>query len=149
MKRLATLLLAGATIVAAQTGTETQEMEKLAAQLQERLQTAINEAGEDAERARNAVMEYQKQLQGKSSEDAAKVMEQRKTETQEKVQEAIKNLEQTSQQVAAQVDQAKEQIQKRLEEKKEELKKLQERIEAKKEGSGAGEGSGTGEGSGK
>jgi DNA anti-recombination protein RmuC len=150
MKRLAALLLAGATIVAAQTATETktQEMEKVAAQLQERLQTAINEAGADAERAQKAVMEYQKQLKGKSAEDAAKIMEQRKTATQEQIQLAIQNLEQASEQVGAQVDKAKEQIQKRLEEKKEELKKLQERIQVR-ENVGTGEGSGSGEGSGK
>ena len=61
MKRLATLLLAGATIVAAQTATktQTQEMEKLAAQLQEKLTVALNKAGEDAERAQKAAMEYQ------------------------------------------------------------------------------------------
>ena len=94
----------------------------MASQLQERLQTAISEAGVDAERARKAVMEYQKQLKGKSAEEAAQIMEQRKTATQEQVQEAIKNLEQASKQVAAQVDKAKEQIQKRLEAKKEELK---------------------------
>ena len=148
MKRLAALLLAGATIVAAQTATETktQEMEQVALQLQEKLHTAITEAGQDAELARKAVMEYQKQLQGKSAEDAAKIMEQRKTATQEQIQEAIKNLEQASQQVAAQVDKAKEQIQQRLEAKKEELKKLQERIQARE----AGEGSGSyGENSGK
>jgi DNA anti-recombination protein RmuC len=148
MKRLATLLLVGATIVAAQTATETktQEMEKLTSQLQEKLALAINQAGEDAERAQKAAMEYQKQMKGKSAEEAAKIMEQRKTQTQEQLQAAIQNLEKVSEQVAAQVTQAKEQIQKRLEEKKEELKKLQKRIQTKE---GTGEGSGTGAGSGK
>ena len=105
MKRLATLLLAGATIVAAQTATktQTQEMEKLAAQLQEKLTVALNKAGEDAERAQKAAMEYQKQMKGKSAEEAAKIMEQRKIQTQEQLQVAIQNLEKASEQVAAQV----------------------------------------------
>lgn len=145
MKRLVTLLLVGATIVAAQTSTQTktQEMEKLAVQLQEKLSVAINQAGADADRAQKAAMEYQKQMKGKSAEDAAKIMEQRKTQTQEQLQAAIKNLEMASQQVAAQVEQAKEQIQKRLEAKKEELKQLQERIQTK-EASGTGPGSAAG-----
>ena len=140
MKRLAALLLAGATIVAAQTSTstQTQEMEKVAAQLQEKLAVAINQAGADAERAQKAAEDFQKQMKGKSSADAAKLMEEKKVATQEQLQAAIKNLEQASKQVAAQVDQAKEQIQKRLEAKKEELKQLQDRIQAKEEAGTAG-----------
>lgn len=143
MKRLATLLLVGATIIGAQTATQTQDMEKVATQLQQKLSVALQNAGADVEKARTAAMECQKQVKGKTDVEAAKIMEARKVQAQEKLQTAIQSLERTSEQCAAQVDQAKEQIQSRLEAKKQELQQLQDRIKLQ-DGSGAAEKKGPG-----
>ena len=136
MKKIASLLLAGAVIVTAQTSAPQQvtiqDREQLSIQLQDKLLRALNKGGENAERARNAAMEFQKQMKGKSPEEAEKAVEEYKAQIQERLQNAIAALEQASSRVGAQVDQVRERIQSRLQEKKGEIVKLQERNHTRK-----------------
>lgn len=141
MKRLAVLLLAGATFVAAQTDVTTQadvkgkdqEMEKLRIQLQEKLKIALDNAGEKVEKAKECAMRYQKELEGKTPEEKEKIMEQKRKEAHERLQRAIEALDKASEKVNAQIEEVRERIQKRLQEKKEELIQLQERIRAREQ----------------
>ncbi|MBN1576361.1 MAG: hypothetical protein JW913_07415 [Chitinispirillaceae bacterium] len=132
MKWFVTLLLAGATIVAAQrVPTQAQEMEQLAIQLQERLAAALNQANENVDLAQKAAMEFHRQMKGKSAEEVANLMEQRRIQTQAQLDIAILALERASEKVGVQVEEVRVQIQTRLAAKKEELMQLQERIRAK------------------
>ncbi len=135
MKRVAMLFLAGATTVAAQTSTPAQtkahEMEPTAVQLHEKLQIALNNAGENAERARKAAIEFQKQMKGKSAEERQKAIDQYRAQIQERLHNAITALEGASIKVGAQIYQLQERIQSRLQERKDELVDLQERIRSR------------------
>lgn len=158
MRRIVMFLLALTAIVAAQTPAESSAQQKkinvgdqktpmyMAEQnrsridtkdsstreLQEKLQTAVNDAKDAAESAQHAAVEFRAELNGRTSADSLKLLVQRKALVQERLQEAIAALDKASTKVNAQIDQVRDRIQTRLQEKKAELIKIQEKLRAKK-----------------
>lgn len=128
MIRLAVLLLAGATFVAAQTAPVTTDVDQMAEQLKTKLHEAYQKAGEDADKAHAAAVEFQNQMRTRSGEDAEKVMEQRRAEANVRLQGAIDALERASEKVGTQVEDVRERIQSRIAEKRQKLMDLQKKI---------------------
>ncbi|HLV32299.1 MAG TPA: hypothetical protein VKY57_12085 [Chitinispirillaceae bacterium] len=131
MKRLVTVLLAGAICLSAQEPVETRTQgctEDLAAKLQQKLNEAVEQADGELIKAQEAVKEFQKKMKGMSDAQKSEMMEQNRAKIQQQLQTAIQQLEQVSARIALQVANTGEQIQTRLQEKTTELKQIQERI---------------------
>ncbi len=158
MKRIAILLLAGATFIAAQTAADSSAQHRFRGdgdqkapicttaqfkmkmfskdsidQLQEKMRFAVERARDFADSARHAALEFRKQMHGKTPVDSLKMLNQHKEMIQERLQKAIDALDKASEKANAQIDQVRERIQSRLQQKKEELIKLQERIRAREQ----------------
>ncbi len=153
MKRIAAILLAGATIVAAQTAADSAQHKRdgvtppvpnkigiivrdsgqTIGQLQEKLRLVVEKARDAADSARASAMEFRKQLQGKTPADSMKMIHEHQAIVQERLQKAIEALDKASSKANAQIDQVRERIQSRLQQKKEELIQLQERIRARQQ----------------
>lgn len=140
MKRLLTIILTGAAIVAAQPAQDStaqakkyaggKDMAQIMTQLRSHLDSALGSAEIDVAKARKAAEEFQKQMKGKSAEEIKVAMEERRKEANVQLQNAITKLENASADVKAQVEEVSAKIQARLQEKTEELKAIQARIEA-------------------
>lgn len=148
MNRLAVLILAGATIVAAQTTAETTEKtfarEKSSdtamvrgkqqrtmsdtAMLREKFNAAIERALEKADTARAEALRLREEMRGKIADDTSKIMKQRREQMHVRLQNAIEALEKASEKVGAQVGKAQERTQSRLLERRDELIELQKKI---------------------
>lgn len=131
MKRLVTVLLAGAICLSAQESVETRIQggtEDLAAKLQQKLNEAVEQADGELIKAQEAVKEFQKKMKGMSDSQKSEMMEQNRAKIQQQLQNAIQQLEQVSARIALQVANTGEQIQTRLQEKTAELKQIQEKI---------------------
>lgn len=137
MVRLAVILLAGATFVAAQTvPATTDNVDQITEQLKTKLHHAYQQAGEDADKAREDAMAFQKEMREKFANDTGKAMERRRAEANVRLQHAIENIDRASIKVGTQVQEVRDRIQARLTEKRQELvdlqKKILERQEARK-----------------
>lgn len=131
MKRLATVLLAGAVCLSAQAPIETKTQsgtEDLAEQLQQKFNEAVQKADGELVKAQEAVQEFHRKMKGMSDAQKSEFMEQNRVKVQQQLQTAIQQLEQVSAQVASQVAETGEQIKTRLQEKTAELKQIQEKI---------------------
>ncbi|NLW31499.1 MAG: hypothetical protein GXY77_08600 [Fibrobacter sp.] len=131
MKRLVTVLLAGAICLSAQELVEPRTQggaEDLAAKLQQKLNEAVEQADGELVKAQEAVKEFQKKMKGMSDAQKSEMMEQNRAKIQQQLQTAIQQLEQVSARIALQVANTGEQIQIRLQEKTAELKQIQEKI---------------------
>jgi len=131
MKRLVTVLLAGAICLSAQELVEPGTQggtEELAAKLQQKLNEAVEQADGELVKAQEAVKEFQKKMKGMSDAQKSEMMEQNRAKIQQQLQTAIQQLEQVSARIALQVANTGEQIQIRLQEKTAELKQIQEKI---------------------
>lgn len=135
MKRFTTLLLAGATIVVAQTAPQqqSQESEDYVAQLQQKLQVAINDTKEQTELAKNKAIALHELLIGKTAEEGKLILELNSVQTHERLLLAIEALEQVSAEVRAQVEEVHVRILDRLQEKKDELIQVHEQIRAREQ----------------
>jgi hypothetical protein len=135
MKRFTTLLFAGAAIVAAQTAPQqqSQESEDYVAQLQQKLQAAINDTKEQAELAKNEAIALHELLIGKTAEEGKLILELNRVQTQERLLLAIEALEQVSAEVRTQVEEVHVRILDRLQEKKDELIRSREQIRAREQ----------------
>lgn len=139
MKRLLTILIAGAAIVSAQAADSTaqakrtmagKDIAQITTQLRHHLDSALGSAEIDVAKARKAAEEFQKQMRGKSADEVKVALEQRRKEANVQLQNAITKLENASADVKAQVEEVSVKIQARLQEKTQELKAIQARIEA-------------------
>jgi len=138
MKRLLTIILTGAAIVAASPADSTgkfipfqpKDITEITALLQQHLDSCTHRANIDVEKARQAAEEYQKLLVGKTPEEIKAAFEAKRAEAKLELQNAIAKLDSASVVVKAQVEDATAKIQARLQEKAEELKAIQARIEA-------------------
>jgi|GEM_PF-2814354 len=148
MNRLAVFILAGATIVAAQTATETTEETSVreksvdtamvrgnqertmrdTAMLREKFNAAIERALEKADTARAEALRLREEMRGKVADDTSKIMKERREQMHARLQNAIEALEKASEKVGAQVGKAQERTQSRLLERRDELIELQKRI---------------------
>ncbi|HEX2959874.1 MAG TPA: hypothetical protein VHO70_23765 [Chitinispirillaceae bacterium] len=138
MKRLLSVILAGAAIIVAQpadsTGKkgpmQTRDMSQITTQLRQHLDSCMHQADVDVEKARHAAEEFQNQMRGKTADEVKAAVEERRTQAHMELQNAITRLENASADVKVQVEEAAAKIQARLQEKAEELKAIQARIEA-------------------
>jgi cell fate (sporulation/competence/biofilm development) regulator YlbF (YheA/YmcA/DUF963 family) len=138
MKRLLSVILAGAAIVVAQPADSTskripiqmRDMSQITTQLRQHLDSCMHQADVDVAKARQAAEEFQKQMAGKTPEEIKAACEARRVQANLELQNAISKLENASADVKAQVEEATAKIQARLQEKANELKAIQARIEA-------------------
>jgi hypothetical protein len=132
VKLMSLVIVSAFTMALAQNPVQCQEFEALKIQLQQKLGEAIDKAGPEVEKARQAALELQEKMKTKSSVEQAKIMEQERLKVQAQLQAAINELTKVSAVVGSEVEQAKTQIQARLQEKVAEMKALQERLQINK-----------------
>jgi hypothetical protein len=140
MKRLLTVILTGAALVAAQPAPDSthakremsKDLSQITAQFRQHLDSALSKADIDVSKARQAAEEFQKQMKGKTPEEIKTAMEAKRKVANIELQNAIAKLDSASADVKAQLEDVSAKIQARLEAKSAELKAIQARIEAHK-----------------
>ncbi|MBN1575478.1 MAG: hypothetical protein JW913_02945 [Chitinispirillaceae bacterium] len=156
MLRLALVVLAGATFVAAQTTTETTDEQVKqgrviqqgrdstkvtpmrtgldSARFAEKFKEAMDRGCGKADSAREARRELREHMKDSADIDTGKVMDRHRTMKRERLQDAIDALERSSERIGAQVkNEAQGRTQARLMERRDELIQLQQRNREKKE----------------
>jgi maltodextrin utilization protein YvdJ len=140
MKRLLTVILTGAALVAAQPASDSttikgknvmpKDISQITEQFRHHLDSALAKADFDVSKARQAAEEFQNQMKGKTPEEIKTAMEAKRQAANIELAHAIARLDSASADVKAQVEDVAAKIQARLQEKSAQLKAIQARIEA-------------------